>query len=259
MANTFSFVLSTARRRISSIKLLLPESRHKVTDDAASFWSASTDNSRIKDLSHWLGEGRWSDEKSWLAIGEKHFGMYEKLCLLADRPRPLQSMVEWGPGGGANAVRFCSEISQLHGVDVSEANLKKCEQQLERRGFNGFHPVLIDIHHPEEALTAVGSPVEFFIATAVYQHFPGKLYGVKITKLAYELLNDNGIALIQIRYSDGSKALRPKRNHYAKNAITFTSYNIAEFWDICFQAGFEPLAISLELSPKYAYFYLKKR
>lgn len=247
-----SYLLETAKQ-------LFPQSDPRILADAANFWNQSNSGSPLADHSHWLGEGRWSDETAWTQIGKVHFGMFEKLCLLSGTARPIQSMVEWGSGGGANAVQFCSEVRHFCGVDISEVNLAECQRHLEALNFKGFHPILIDIRHPEQSLALVKSKVDFFLSTAVYQHFPSKEYGIQVTKLAHQLLTDNGVALIQIRYDDGSERFRPKRRDYQKNMTTFTSYGIAEFWKIVCQIGFKPLAITLEPGVNYAYFYLQKR
>jgi hypothetical protein len=76
--------------------------------------------------------------------------------------------------------------------------------------------------------------------------------------LAHRLLSKDGVALIQIRYDDGSKRFAPKRRSYHSNVVTFTSYGIVEFWETTLKVGFRPLAISLDPSVGYAYYYLKK-
>jgi cyclopropane fatty-acyl-phospholipid synthase-like methyltransferase len=184
--------------------------------------------------------------------------MLEKLCLLGDVAQPIQSMVEWGPGGGLNAVRFCATVPVFYGVDISPANLAECQRQVEARGLGGFRPVLIDIDKLEQCIELVEQPVDFFLSTAVYQHFPSKEYGIRVTELAARLLAAEGVALIQIRYDDGSPRLKAKKRNYEKNVIYFTSYNIDEFWQIAIDAGLEPLAVSLFPKAAYAYFFLKK-
>ncbi|MFC2023762.1 class I SAM-dependent methyltransferase [Chloroflexota bacterium] len=184
--------------------------------------------------------------------------MFEKLCLLAEVTRPIHSMIEWGPGGGTNAVQFCSEVTHLYGVDISAANLAECERQLEMRGFLGFRPILVDAKQPELCQACMESPAAFFLSTAVYQHFPSKQYGVRVTELAHRLLADGGAALIQIRYDDGSERFKPRQRDYCSNVVTFTSYGIVEFWQIVTQLGFNPLAIVLDPKVNYAYYFLEK-
>lgn len=172
---------------------LLPRERvSKIAKDAGQFWSESGSKAIIRDYSHWRGEGRWADEQTWAKIGDTHFKVFGDLCLLAGISRPIHSMVEWGPGGGANAVRFCSEVSSYYGIDISTANLDECRRQLHIQSFDGFHPVLIHADHPEEVLQSVRTPVDLFLSTAVFQHFPGKEYGVLVMKVAYDLVSSGG-------------------------------------------------------------------
>jgi len=240
---------------LNAAKQLIPQSASRISREAVNLWSNSN---QVKDLSHWLGEGRWSDEQAWNRIGQNNFERFEKLALLANSTRPIRSMIEWGPGGGANAVQFCSEVKTFYGIDISEANLAESQRHMENCGFDGFQAILIEAEKPEQCLRLVESPVDFFLSTSVYQHFPSKEYGVRITKLAYELLSDEGVALIQIRYDDGSDKFKPKRRDYHKNAITFTSYHLDEFWEIALDIGFKPLCISLD-SSNYAYYFMRKK
>ena len=78
------------------------------------------------------------------------------------------------------------------------------------------------------------------------------------TRVAHNILTENGIAIIQIRYDDGSVYFRPKVRNYFRYAISFTSYYIDEFWQITIDAGFSPIAIVLNPSVRYAYYFLKK-
>lgn len=249
---------STARNLVAVARRYCPQSQARIATDAANFWDSSPHNSRVRDLSHWVGEGRWSAQEAWDQIGRTHFEMFERLCCLTNTDRPIRTMVEWGPGGGANAVWFAQEVSELYGIDISQANLAECKRQLTARGLTGFRPIQIDAQDPAQSLRYVRSPVDFFLSTAVYQHFPSKEYGVLVTELAYELLASDGAALIQIRYDDGSQAVRPKTRDYVENVVAFTSYPVHEFWEITCRIGLTPLAVTLDPRVRYAYYFLKK-
>ncbi len=89
--------------------------------------------------------------------------------------------------------------------------------------------------------------------------------GLKILKLGFELLGNNGVALIQIRYSDGNNSQKSKRWGYKFHPYSMTSYTIEEFWESSKMIGFEPLGIFLKpFQPlvndrRYAYFFLMKK
>ena len=250
--------LKRGRYLFQGIKKVIPQSKKILFRDAEDYWNKSTQNGLVRDMSHWRGEGRFEDEIKWNQIGREHLDMVKDLCLLAQRTTPISSMVEWGPGGGANAIWFCREVEKFYGVDISEANLEECERQIKANHLDGFSQRLVEIDDPEKCLDTLDSPVDLFLSTAVYQHFPSKSYGKRITGIAKKLLAKDGIALIQIRYDDGSVKFKPKTRNYKKSFVTFTSFAIHEFWEDVTSLGFTPLAVKLIPSVNYAYFFLKK-
>jgi predicted O-methyltransferase YrrM len=229
-----------------------------VAADAKEYWSASETAEHQRDMSHWLGEGRWTDEAEWRRIGEEHFELHRTLLKLAGKTEPIRKMMEWGQGGGANAIRFASDVSTYIGIDISDPNLKECARQLESRGHQNFRGILIDAAKPEGVLQECNQPLDFFMSTAVFQHFPNKEYGIRVTKIAHHLLADDGIAMIQTRYDDGNPCYKPKTRDYKTNVITFTSYMIDEYWNLVRDLGFRPLAVILKPETNYAYYLLAK-
>jgi len=219
----------------------------------------------LKDYSHWAGAGPWQDREKWLALGRVHFGMYEQLCRVTGTPRPLRNAVEWGCGGGANAIHFIDEVRRFCGIEIAEASLHECGRVLAEAGFTGFEPVLISAEAPEEALGLASGPYDLFLSTYVYELLPGRTYGERITRIAWQLLKPGGLALIQIRYDDGSPRSSQKHADYFRNSTRFTSYRVEEFWAVAEQAGFQPLYVTLvphktaEFSGDlYAYFALTR-
>jgi len=226
--------------------------------DAKSYWSQSALRPWVADMSHWRGRGRWADDTVWTSIGRDHVALFHQLCLLSARTTPIRTMLEWGPGGGANALAFAPIAPRIYGVDISPANLQECARQLSQSNFRAFHPIEIEAAQPERVLASVSEPIDFALSTAVFQHFPSKEYGQRVLNILHRLLDPNGSALIQTRSDDGSETLRCKTSDYAKNVVTFTSYRIEEFWDNCMQAGFHPLSLTLKPEPAYAYYFLQK-
>ncbi len=109
---------------------------------------------------------------------------------------------------------------------------------------------------PEEVREKAGTKVDFFLCTAVFQHFPTKDYGVRVTRIAHDLLNDDGVALIQTRFDDGTDRFKPKTSDYQANVTYFTSYPIEEYWAIARDNGFRPLAVILKPEVNYAFYLL---
>jgi hypothetical protein len=227
--------------------------------DAEVYWSESDIDAPKRDTSHWLGEGRWSSSETWAQIGIKHYQMFKKLVTMGSGRNSLQRMVEWGPGGGANVTEFLkNSFKTCYGVDISRSNLNECCRQVEARRLNGFVPVCISIESPQAALQLIQEPVDFFLSTAVFQHFPSKDYGRAIIDIASRTLAMHGLALIQIRYDNGRSAYRPKRRNYHDHVITFTSYAIDEFWHIAADHYLSPRSVLLEPDNNYAYYFLEK-
>jgi SAM-dependent methyltransferase len=186
--------------------------------------------------------------------------MVEEFCRLLDRQPGGENFVEWGPGGGSNVLAFSAHYKRLAGVDISEPNLDRCAKELVDAGVKDFVKVPIDASRPADALAALGDGwADFFLSTAVFQHFPGKDYGAQVLGVARRLLRPDGLALIQTRYDDGSEKFAPKSGDYRKNAIYFTSYRVEEFWRLLDEAGFEPIAVRLDPKVNYAFYFARRR
>lgn len=172
------------------------------------------------------------------------------------RPAP-ETVLEWGPGGGANVVHFLGWARRYIGVDISAANLEECRRQTAERQLSEFVPIHIEANAPEAVLEKTPGPCDLFLSTAVFQHFPSREYGIRITGIARKLLKPDGLALIQIRYDNGQPSFFAKRRDYRRNVLTFTSYRIDEFWNIAREAGFDPACVTLEPRTNYAFFFLR--
>jgi len=175
----------------------------------------------------------------------------------------LRRIVDWGCGGGMNAVQLAADARSYYGVDVSEQTLEECKRQVSLLDVNSFQPVLIDAANPEACLQAISEPCDAFVCTYVFELLPTREYGWRIMRLAHSLLRPGGVALIHIRYTNSlSQQSRPWQ--YAKNLANNTSYGLAEFRAGAASIGFELLFE--EVIPKqddlnerrYAFFALKR-
>ena len=116
---------------------------------------------------------------------------------------------------------------------------------LTEAGFDGFQPVLISAEQPEHALEVAAAPFDFFLSTYVFELLPGRGYGERILRIAWQLLKPGGLALIQIRYDDGSPRSTQKNVDYFQYSSRFTSYRIEEFWVLAQSIGFQPIYVTL--------------
>lgn len=225
--------------------------------DSKDLWSSSKHDEEIQDMAHWRSVGRWADDE-WIHHGNFHYNMFEKMCRLISRdPSDFKTMLEWGPGGGANLYKFSDTFENIYGVDISSASLKECSKQLDSKGFEAFKPVLIG-NDPDIVAVKIKEKLDFFLSVAVFQHFPSKHYGLRVLAHASRLLKPGALALIQTRYRASEELLMSKENDYKKNFVTFTSYEIDEFWKYCQNSGFKVLSVELGIAPQYAFYMLEK-
>jgi SAM-dependent methyltransferase len=227
------------------------------------FWN-DPDKQDLKTLLHWRGQGPFEDEALWQDLGRRHLSLFDRAAAWAGLNRPLEAIVEWGTGGGLNAVQFAPEAARYFGVDINPGSLRECARQVEAGGSGQFIPVLIDAADPEAALDQIREPCDLFLSTYVFELIPGPEYGLRVMRIACELLRPGGIAIVQVRYHAGAVAPPVSRKTYAANWLRLTSYAVDEFWKACESIGFEPMFVTLvpvqpELDEKrYAYFALKK-
>src|SRR4051812_9474702 len=123
--------------------ILLDPATTQTATGAGDYWTASERRPWIRDMSHWRGQGRWSDDAAWRSIGEQHVAVVRRMMRGAGVSTPVRRMLEWGPGGGGNAVAFAPWLQTFVGVDISRPNLMECGKQLNLAGFEGWPPVHI--------------------------------------------------------------------------------------------------------------------
>lgn len=239
------------------------QSEDKIIEESAIFWN-STDGSRFRSHSHWLGDDGLSTEV-WLELGKEHRSLFERFLKLTNLETPLKRVVEWGCGGGANAIHFAKLAVQFIGVDVSEDSLSQCDKVLKDAGISNFLPVHVNLAKPEEAIERIQGPCDFFLCTYVFELLPSQAYGKRLLDIAFKLLSPGGFAMIQIKYSTTEARTKSRMWGYKYNVANMTTFPIDCFWELSKEAGFEPLALTLlprqELvgDERYAYFFLSRR
>jgi SAM-dependent methyltransferase len=237
-----------------------PES--KLKEEAQRFWNS--DDKRIRQFSHWKGAGIFADASRWQEMGAQHLELYLQFKRMMGVQSPPERVVEWGCGGGANAVHFAPIAVEFVGVDISQENLAECERQLAQRGVNNFIPHLIDTARPEDVSKRMPGPCDLFLCTYVFEVLPSPEYGLQVLAIAFELLANDGMAIIQVKYAKDGWSTQPKRFGYRHNFTTMTTYRIDAFWTAAERIGFTPKAVTLvpcqplNGNGDYAYFLLHK-
>ncbi len=241
------------------------KSAPEISEIIKSVWDEHPDEAYRRDQSHWRGHGRWADDSLWLQIGKVTINRLNSVLRYVglsseefwSQPR---TVLEWGPGGGANAVALAPYANEFYGVDVSPRNLAEAERQVLALGSLCFRPVLLEAD-PADLIRYVKNPIDVFVSTAVFQHFPSKDYGEKVLRVLAQSSCKGAIGSIQIRYDNGNPKFAPidRIDDYRDRHITANSYAIDEFVDICRKFRFETLYISdVRTANNYATFALRR-
>jgi 2-polyprenyl-3-methyl-5-hydroxy-6-metoxy-1,4-benzoquinol methylase len=238
------------------------QSDEAIARAAQSLWNSSSDTLRKSDA-HWRGAGSFSNDDLWLNIGRGNLARYRSFGRAIEFDRELHTIVDWGCGGGANAVQFGPLSETYFGVDVSAASLDECRRQATAAGTLDFRPVLIEVDQPEAALDLIGRSCDLFLCTYVFELVPTREYGLRILRIAERLLAPGGMAFVQIKYDTGSWRTAPYRRSYLRNFAAMTTYRIDQFWLAAESCGLTPRLVELvpddALDPRYAYFLLVKQ
>lgn len=228
-------------------------------------WNDYESEEYRQDQSHYRGIGRWADDEAWQNIGKSTLQNFHMLWQLEGRSLgdfKNLTVLEWGPRGGTNAFALRENASQYFGVDISEKNLAEAGRMLKKEGKDGyFHPIHLS-GAPETIIPAVGKPVDLFLSTAVFQHFPSNKYGEEVLRALRAVCSDTALGMIQIRFKndnfkyDGISSIE----EYHKKHITANSYALEVFWDLLLETGFEPVAVNRIASRNnYATFLIKAK
>lgn len=239
----------------------LRHSPARLASDAQSYWSDSLPE-RWKSDSHWRDAGVFAENDLWSVIGARHLAMFERGARLVGGPRPLDRVVEWGCGGGANAIHFAPGAQRFFGVDVAPESLTECATQVAAVCNTPFEPVLVPVDRPEDALSMIDGPCDVFLSFYVFELIPSPEYGARLLRIAAQLLRPGGLALIQIKYDEGRWLTRPRRRNYRSGLATMTTYPIPAFWTLAEDCGLKPESVELvpndALDERYAYFLLSR-
>jgi hypothetical protein len=231
---------------------------------AKQLWENHDDKEYIKDQSHWRGIGRWKNDSDWINIGKSTLQRL-KWIMRADgiefeEEGKKNTILEWGPGGGANAVGLMKYCNQYYGIDISKLNLDEAARVMQSEGSNAFIPIHLKTS-PNVALDFIPEEsIDIFISTAVFQHFPSKEYGMQVLKVMRKLLKKKSISYIQFRFDNGNPKYKPNESisDYKNRHIYSNSYSIDEFWAILVDLGYKPLCVSnVSQINNYASIYFK--
>jgi len=247
------------QRTLVTFGMKQPEAR--ISADSQDYWRRPA-GATWQANSHWQDSPAFSENDLWQKIGHEHLELFEAGARMADFTRPWNRVLEWGCGGGANAVHFAPRADEFIGVDISEETLRECDKQLTDVCDTPFKAVAIDVADPEAAVDQVAGWCDIFLSFYVFELIPTPEYGERLLRIAHELLAPGGLALIQIKYATGRWRTKPRRRSYRSGLAEMTTYPIDSFWETAARCGLTPKAVHLvpknELDERYAYFFLSK-
>ena len=170
------------------------ESDEKLVRDSQCYWDQpETEAQRYN--SHWRGHGDFSDDDRWLSVGRQHLELFETFARGVGLERPLSRVVEWGCGGGANAVHFAPLAGEFVGVDVAQASLDECGRQVATAApATSYVPVLIRAEDPEAACAGLEGQCDLFLCVYVFELLSSPDYARRVLKAAHRMLRPGGMA-----------------------------------------------------------------
>ncbi|WP_051718997.1 methyltransferase domain-containing protein [Hymenobacter sp. IS2118] len=251
-------------RRLLDNYVGIRESEESIIADSQAYWNRLSNQGRDGGPAHFRGQSIFEQDERWLSIGYNNLRILHRFLgpdWLTATPRRV---VDWGCGGGTNAVHFGPGARSYYGVEITQASLDECGRQMQDVGLENFRPVLFDAAQPERVATLIPEPCDLIISTYVFCVFPSKNYALRVLRTMHAILEEAGCALIQIKYCTHQLNSRSYHWGYAKNMGNMTTFFIEEFWTLATECGLEPQLLYLEPHQPlngdnhFAYFLLKK-
>jgi hypothetical protein len=226
--------------------------------DARGYWTRESGERWLSD-SHWRGG---LDDELWLQVGNDHLELYEVFAKALGRQSNSGVVIEWGCGGGANAVAFAPTAEKFIAADVSADSVAECIRQVQAVCDTPTESLIIDIECPEQAAEDREGTCDTFLCMYVLELTAGPEEALRIIRIAERLLVNGGMAFIQVKYHNADPRTRGHTRNYRRNLANMTTFGIDEFWLQSQDCGLTPRLISLvprnRLDSRYAYYALTK-
>lgn len=244
----------------AAIRRLTPR-RHdaRIGKQAARYWSTSDGDRSWESNSHWRhGIG----DEAFEEVGREHWEIYQRFAR-GLRIQTPGTVIEWGTGGGANAVAFAPHANRFIAADISRDNLAECARQVEAVCDTPLEIRRIDLADPDAAADGLGYSCDTFLCLYVIELTTGVDAVRTILGIAQRVLRPGGMALVQMKYhtDDGRTRGRPGLI-YTHNLASTTTFTVEEFWRLADDCGLAPQLVTLvprnRLDSRYAYYALVK-
>ena len=176
-----------------------------------------------------------------------------------DRPRRI---LEWGVGGGTNAVQFAPLCDEFIAVDVVQESLDETARQVALTSGASVTSLLVSVTDQTAAVTNRGGTIDLFLCFYVLELVPSRAHAEEIVRTAYELLRPGGAAILQIKYARSAPRRMPWTAAGADLANHYT-VDIVEFWTHLTAVGFDVHYVEIvprdPVDRNYAYFLATRR
>ncbi|MDG4666994.1 methyltransferase [Mycobacterium sp. 236(2023)] len=230
--------------------------KDRIAGQASRYWSAPAD-SAWEANSHWR---RGIGDEAWLEVGSDHWAIYETFARALQLPRP-GTVMEWGAGGGANAVAFAPHAQRFIAADISQDTLDECVRQVRETCATPIETRVIDLADPGQAVAGLTDTCDVFLCLYVFELTTGVDAVRAILDIAKNVLVPGGLALVQVKYHTAEGRTRGRAGvTYDRNMASTTTFGIEEFWQFAADNGLDPRLITLvpenRLDCRYAYFAL---
>ncbi|HET8663505.1 MAG TPA: class I SAM-dependent methyltransferase [Nocardioides sp.] len=254
MGNAGTTIKGALRTAILSVPI--PQSVARRGAEAMEFWN-NQEGPRWGSDTHTRGA-----VPGWETIGPEHRELFTRFAVACGVDTSPRRILEWGAGGGANAVAFAPHAQEFIAVDVSGSILEECRQRVADVCSTPFVPVLVGVNSPHDVFNEVSGEVDLFLCLYVIELLPSKEHARRVIQHASRLLRSGGSAFVQVKYRTRSPWTRPRSWSYARQVAAMTSFDIDEFWHLSQECGLTPRLITLvpknELDERYAYYFLTK-
>lgn len=246
------------RLTLAARRLGVAQSHQRRKGDARQYWADHANGD-------WAANSHWReamDPELWTEVGRQHLAIYEQFARALDRPLRPGVMIDWGCGGGANAVAFAPLADRYIAADVSAESVAECIKQVESVCDTPTTAVTVNIDSPETAIADIELDCGLFLCLYVLELTADAEEALRIVRIAEKLLHSGGIAMIQIKYHTADFRTRGRRRNYRRNLANMTTFGIDEFWQHATDCGLTPRLVTLvpenRLDVRYAYFALTK-
>jgi ubiquinone/menaquinone biosynthesis C-methylase UbiE len=186
--------------------------------------------------------------------------MYERFARAYELPKPHRTL-EWGVGGGANAICFAPISGEFIAVDVAQQSLDETVRQVRSECASSVTPVLVSTSTHYAEVTGLAGSVDLFLCFYVLELVPTEAHAFEIIDMAYRLLKPGGAAILQAKYKSSASGFRPWA-HLSARLGNMCIIDIPRLWAQLESTGFIVRYVELvphtRLDRNYAYFFATK-